>query len=189
MGLLGALLVIFLFALLAYFGLRTALRAPDNFGMLLATGITASLTLQAILNMAVIVAAAPPTGVTLPFISYGGSSLVTALAAIGILLNISRHGGLPVANRSGTGNSSPAPQTTRLAATASRRRVASVTRGTETRGTGKESYARFDFGWRYWWTRLSGAGRRRSVTESRKPVRSSRRAGERPTSQRTPTRR
>jgi cell division protein FtsW len=194
MGLLGALLVIFLFALLAYFGLRTALRAPDNFGMLLATGITASLTLQAILNMAVIVAAAPPTGVTLPFISYGGSSLVTALAAIGILLNISRHGGLPVANRSGTGNSSPAPQTTRLAATASRRRVASVTRGTETRGTetrgtGKESYARFDFGWRHWWTRLSGAGRRRSVAESRKPVRSSRRAGERPTSQRTPTRR
>ncbi len=93
MGLLGALLVIFLFAMLAYFGLRTALRAPDNFGMLLATGITASLTLQALLNMAVIVAAAPPTGVTLPFISYGGSSLVTALAAVGVLLNISRHAG------------------------------------------------------------------------------------------------
>ncbi len=93
MGLLGALLVIFLFAMLAYFGLRTALRAPDNFGMLLATGITASLTLQALLNMAVIVAAAPPTGVTLPFISYGGSSLVTALGAVGILLNISRHAG------------------------------------------------------------------------------------------------
>lgn len=93
MGMIGALLVIFLFAMLAYFGLRTALRAPDNFGMLLATGITASLTLQALLNMAVIVAAAPPTGVTLPFISYGGSSLVTALGAIGILLNISRHAG------------------------------------------------------------------------------------------------
>ncbi len=93
MGLMGALLVIFLFAMLAYFGLRTALRAPDNFGMLLATGITASLTLQALLNMAVIVAAAPPTGVTLPFISYGGSSLVTALGAVGILLNISRHAG------------------------------------------------------------------------------------------------
>ncbi len=91
MGIMGALLVIFLFAMLAYFGLRTALRAPDNFGMLLATGITASLTLQALLNMAVIVAVAPPTGVTLPFISYGGSSLVTALGAVGILLNISRH--------------------------------------------------------------------------------------------------
>lgn len=103
MGLMGALLIIFLFAMLAYFGLRTALRAPDNFGMLLATGITASLTLQALLNMAVIVAAAPPTGVTLPFISYGGSSLVTALAAVGILLNISRHAGATLTpNRAGT---------------------------------------------------------------------------------------
>jgi cell division protein FtsW len=91
MGLIGALLVILLFAMLAYFGLRTALRAPDNFGMLMATGITASLTLQALLNMAVVVAASPPTGVTLPFMSYGGSSLVTALGAIGILLNIGRH--------------------------------------------------------------------------------------------------
>ncbi len=93
LGILGALVVVLLFALLAYYGLRTALRAPDTFGMLLATGITASLTLQALLNMAVIVAAAPPTGVTLPFISYGGSSLVTALAATGILLNISRYAG------------------------------------------------------------------------------------------------
>lgn len=93
LGLIGTLFVILLFALLAYFGLRAALRAPDNFGMLMATGITTSLTLQALLNMAVIVAAAPPTGVTLPFISYGGSSLVTALGAIGILLNISRHAG------------------------------------------------------------------------------------------------
>lgn len=92
-GLIGTLIIILLFALLAYFGLRTALRAPDTFGMLMATGITASLTLQALLNMAVIVAAAPPTGVTLPFISYGGSSMVTALGAIGILLNIGRHAG------------------------------------------------------------------------------------------------
>ncbi|MEZ4676501.1 MAG: putative peptidoglycan glycosyltransferase FtsW [Caldilineaceae bacterium] len=93
MGIIGALVIILLFAMLAYMGLRTALRAPDTFGMLLATGITASHTLQALLNMAVIVAAAPPTGVTLPFISYGGSSLVTALAAVGILLNISRYAG------------------------------------------------------------------------------------------------
>lgn len=90
MGLVGALLVIMLFALLAYRGLRTALRAPDNFGMLLATGITSLLILQALLNLGVAVAAAPITGVTLPFVSYGGSSLVTALAAVGILLSISR---------------------------------------------------------------------------------------------------
>ncbi|RIK58638.1 MAG: hypothetical protein DCC57_00320 [Chloroflexi bacterium] len=90
LGLLGALLVILLFSLLAYRGLRTALRAPDTFGMLLATGITSLLVLQAILNIAVVTAVAPATGVTLPFITYGGSSLVTVMGAIGILLNISR---------------------------------------------------------------------------------------------------
>ena len=90
LGLLGALFVILLFALLAWRGLRIALRSPDNFGMLLATGITTILILQALLNTAVIVAAAPPTGVTLPFVSYGGSSLVASLAGIGILLSISR---------------------------------------------------------------------------------------------------
>src|SRR5690606_35871309 len=90
LGLLGALLVVFLFSLLAYRGLRAALRAPDTFGMLLATGITSLLVLQAILNIAVVTAVAPATGVTLPFITYGGSSLVTVMGAIGILLNISR---------------------------------------------------------------------------------------------------
>jgi len=92
LGLLGTLTVLLLFAVLAWRGLRIALRAPDNFGMLLATGITTMLILQALLNMAVIVAAAPPTGVTLPFISYGGSSLLASLFGIGILLSISRYG-------------------------------------------------------------------------------------------------
>jgi cell division protein FtsW len=93
LGLLGTLLVTLLFALFAYRGLRIALRAPDNFGMLLAVGITSSLILQALLNMAVIVAVSPPTGVTLPFISYGGSSMVTTLTAVGILLSIGRYSG------------------------------------------------------------------------------------------------
>ena len=91
LGLIGALLVIVLFTLLAYRGLRTALRAQDNFGMLLATGITSLLILQTILNIAVVTSVTPPTGVTLPFMSYGGSSLVTALGAVGILLSISKH--------------------------------------------------------------------------------------------------
>lgn len=104
MGLLGTLFVIFLFAMLAYRGLRIALDAPDNFGMLLATGITTFLILQAILNAAVVTAVAPPTGVTLPFISYGGSSLVTALGAIGILLNISRYGQPGVVRSDAMGN-------------------------------------------------------------------------------------
>lgn len=90
LGLLGTLLLIFLFCLLIYRGLRTALRAPDTFGMLLATGITSLLALQALLNAGVALAIAPATGITLPFISYGGSSLLTVMAAIGILLSISR---------------------------------------------------------------------------------------------------
>ncbi len=91
-GLVGALVITLLFGLLAHRGLRTALRAPDNFGMLLATGLTSLLVLQALLHAAVLVAAVPPTGVTLPFISYGGSSIVTTLGAVGILLSISRAG-------------------------------------------------------------------------------------------------
>jgi cell division protein FtsW (lipid II flippase) len=85
LGLLGALLVILLFALFAYRGLRIALMSRDSFGTLLATGITSLVVLQALLNTAVVVAVAPATGVTLPFISYGGSSLVTVLGAVGIL--------------------------------------------------------------------------------------------------------
>lgn len=104
MGMFGALLIIFLFALFAYCGLRTALRAPDDFGMLLALGITCLLVLQAILNAAVVVAIAPPTGVTLPFISYGGSSLVTTLAAVGILLSIGKYSGESLAKPSELGN-------------------------------------------------------------------------------------
>ena len=104
LGLLGAFLVILLFAMFAYRGLKIAINAPDNFGMLLATGITSLLILQAILNTAVVAAVAPATGVTLPFISYGGSSLVTAMGAVGILLSISRYSSRPVTDYGSTGN-------------------------------------------------------------------------------------
>lgn len=93
LGLIGTLLVILLFALFAYRGLRIAARTPDMFGSLLAVGITALVTLQALLHIAVAVAIAPPTGITLPFISMGGSSMVTMLGATGILLSISRYQG------------------------------------------------------------------------------------------------
>jgi cell division protein FtsW len=89
-GLLGTSFVVGLFLLLAYAGIRTALRAPDTFGALLATGITAWLCLQAFINIAVVVALVPITGITLPFISAGGSSLVISFAAVGVLLSISR---------------------------------------------------------------------------------------------------
>lgn len=89
-GLLGGLLVVGLFLVLAYQGIRVALAAPDTFGGLLATGITAWLTLQAFVNMGVVVALLPITGITLPFVSAGGSSLLVSFAAVGILLSISR---------------------------------------------------------------------------------------------------
>jgi cell division protein FtsW len=89
-GFIGAGLVIILFVLLAYAGVRTALRAPDTFGALLAAGITAWLCFQAFINIAVVVALLPVTGITLPFISAGGSSLLVSFAAAGVLLSISR---------------------------------------------------------------------------------------------------
>ena len=89
-GLIGAGLVVALFVLLAYPGIRTALRAPDTFGALLAAGITAWLCVQAFINIGVVVALFPITGITLPFISAGGSSLLVSFAAVGILLSISR---------------------------------------------------------------------------------------------------
>jgi len=89
-GLFGGVVVVGLFVVLAYAGIRTALRAPDTFGALLAAGITAWLCLQAFINIGVVVGLLPVTGITLPFISYGGSSLIISFTAVGILLSISR---------------------------------------------------------------------------------------------------
>jgi cell division protein FtsW len=92
LGLWGALAIIALFGALLWRGLRIAREAPDACGALLAMGIVTWLTTQAVLNIGSSVAALPFTGVPLPFISYGGSSLVVSLAAIGVLLNISAQG-------------------------------------------------------------------------------------------------
>ena len=90
LGFIGAVAVIGLYLLLAYRGIRVALGAPDTFGALLATGITAWLVIQAFINIAVVVVLLPITGITLPFVSAGGSSLLVSFAAVGILLSISR---------------------------------------------------------------------------------------------------
>jgi len=91
-GLIGGLIVVALFAALAYRGFRIASQAPDKYGALLATGITVWFVSQALIHIAVATALAPVTGMTLPFISYGGSSLVSCLAGVGLLLSISRGG-------------------------------------------------------------------------------------------------
>ncbi|WP_027339303.1 putative lipid II flippase FtsW [Halonatronum saccharophilum] len=89
LGFIGIFTVIALYFLFAWRGLQTALYAEDLFGSMLAVGITTMITLQAIINMAVVSGSMPVTGITLPFISYGGSSLVFMLIGVGILLNVS----------------------------------------------------------------------------------------------------
>ena len=90
LGLVGALAVVAVFALFLWRGLRTSLLAPDRFGMLLSLGIVVAIVTQALFNISVVLSMVPTKGIPLPFISYGGSSLVPTLAAVGILLNISQ---------------------------------------------------------------------------------------------------
>ncbi len=89
MGFLGFLLVLALFALLVVRGLRLSLKAPDTFGSYLALGLTLSIGLPAAINMGVVSGILPTKGLSLPFLSYGGSSLIASMLAVGILLNIS----------------------------------------------------------------------------------------------------
>ena len=90
LGLFGGLAVIALFGLFLWRGMRAALRAPDRFGMLLGIGIVTGIVAQALFNMSVVLSMLPTKGIPLPFISYGGSSLVPTLFAVGVLLNISQ---------------------------------------------------------------------------------------------------
>jgi cell division protein FtsW len=90
-GILGVSIVLLLYALLIYQGVKIALRAPDRFGTYLASGLTLAVGLQAFINCAVVMGLLPTKGLPLPFISYGGSSLLTNLLAMGILMNISSY--------------------------------------------------------------------------------------------------
>ncbi len=91
LGFIGGMVVVALFAVFAWRGLRTAMRAPDEYGRFLAVGITAMVVLQALINLSVVLGMMPTKGIPLPFISYGGSSLLVMLLATGVLLNISQH--------------------------------------------------------------------------------------------------
>lgn len=90
LGFIGCIIVMLLFAMFIWRGTIIAMKAPDMFGSLLACGITGLIGLQAIINIAVVTSSMPVTGISLPFFSYGGTSLIILLAAVGILLNISR---------------------------------------------------------------------------------------------------
>lgn len=91
LGFLGGMVVLALFVIYAWRGIRTALAAPDDFGRLLALGATVLVVGQALINLSVVLGLMPTKGIPLPFISYGGSSLVVMLVATGILLNISQY--------------------------------------------------------------------------------------------------
>jgi cell division protein FtsW len=90
LGFLGCLAVLCAFLFLIWRCALVAIGAPDRFGMLIASGVTVWLSLQVTMNIAVVTSVMPPTGVTLPFISYGGNAVLITMAAMGILLNISR---------------------------------------------------------------------------------------------------
>jgi cell division protein FtsW len=90
LGFLGATIVIALFAMYAWRGLRAAFNAPDGFGRMVALGVTAMVLFQALINFAVVLGMMPTKGIPLPFVSYGGSSLLVMLLATGVLLNISQ---------------------------------------------------------------------------------------------------
>ena len=90
LGFIGCVAVIVLFGIFIWRGILIAMKAPDMFGSLLATGITSLIGIQAIINIAVVTSSIPVTGMALPFFSYGGTSLIILLCAVGVLLNISR---------------------------------------------------------------------------------------------------
>ncbi len=90
LGFIGCVAVILLFAVFIWRGIIIAMKAPNMFGSLLATGFTSLIGLQAIINIAVVTSSIPVTGMALPFFSYGGTSLIILLCAVGVLLNISR---------------------------------------------------------------------------------------------------
>ena len=124
LGLFGSALVIGAFAVFAVAGFRIALRCRDPFGKLLAAGLTALICGQAAINLAAVLGIAPLTGIPLPFVSYGGSSLVVLLAGVGILLNIAVNGTVVqarVSDRSGR-NSRARPTRARGSRSAARAR-------------------------------------------------------------------
>ena len=101
LGLAGTLAIVAAFSLLLWRGARAATNAPDRFGQLLGMGIITGIIVQALFNISVVISILPAKGIPLPFISYGGTSIITTLFAVGILLNLSQHASSVPAARAG----------------------------------------------------------------------------------------
>jgi len=122
LGVLGVFGVVFLYGMIAYAGLRTARRAADRYAKLLATGLTSLILCQGILNTFVVLGLAPLTGVPLPFISYAPTNLCVMLAAVGLLLNLSRPGARQLRAVEGSGSTRSAASRADAASDRDRRR-------------------------------------------------------------------
>lgn len=95
LGLAGTILIVILFILFMFFGIRVCIKTKDYFGRVMAAGLTSIIIVPAIINISVVIGMVPVKGLALPFISFGGSSLLTSMISVGILLNISRHNTSP----------------------------------------------------------------------------------------------
>ena len=95
LGLAGTILIVILFILFMFFGIRVCIKTKDYFGRVMAVGLTSIIIVPAIINISVVIGMIPVKGLALPFISFGGSSLLTSMISVGILLNISRHNTSP----------------------------------------------------------------------------------------------
>jgi len=106
LGYIGIIVLMLVYILMIWRCIKVSLDAPDRFGMLLGTGITTMIAIQVVMNIAVVTSSMPATGVTLPFVSYGGNALWMFMGAMGILINISRHTAALKASQTkdGTGN-------------------------------------------------------------------------------------
>jgi len=111
LGYLGIIVLMCVYVLLIWRCIKVTMDAPDRFGMLLGTGITCMIAIQVVLNIAVVTSSMPPTGVTLPFVSYGGNALWLFMGSMGILINISRHSHKPAAVAGGREKYAPMPRT------------------------------------------------------------------------------
>jgi cell division protein FtsW len=151
LGLIGISLLVGLYMMFGYAGFRTAQKARDRYGRLLAAGLTAMILVQASINLFAVLGLAPLTGVTLPFVSYGNSSLIVTLAAVGLLLNVANGGS---AGASATGER----RHLRVLDGGGARRQAQAKRRPAARGGSRASGDRSR---RYGGSRGSGAGRRR----------------------------